>query len=140
MKVAISCRGSDLEAAISPIFGRCETFLLVDTETMQVSALPNPACGAPGGAGVQAAQFVLQHGAEAVISGNVGPNALQVFDAAGVPVYSMDDGTARQAVEALKAGALQALSGPTVSKDYGKGGSGMRRGGRGLGRGMGWRS
>jgi predicted Fe-Mo cluster-binding NifX family protein len=136
MKVVVSSAGSDLDAAVSPIFGRSTSFVLVDTETMEASALPNPAIGASGGAGVQAAQFVLRHGAEAVISGNFGPNAAGALSASGIVLYAVEDGTVREAVEALKAGTLQPVGGSTVNKDYGKGGSQMG-GGRGAGRGLG---
>ena len=90
MKVAISSSDKHLEAPVSPVFGRCADFLLVDSETMQFTALPNPAVGASGGAGIQAAQYIVQQGAEAVASGNVGPNAMQVLLAAGIAVYSRE--------------------------------------------------
>jgi predicted Fe-Mo cluster-binding NifX family protein len=149
MKTVISTNGSDLDAPVSLIFGRCNSFLFLDTETMEASLVPNPAIGASGGAGIQAAQYVLQQGAQAVISGNLGPNAAEVFDAAGIPVYSVVGGTVREAVEALKAGTLSPLGAPTVAKDFGKTdadagseagrnmgrGRGMGRGGSGMGRG-----
>ena len=51
MKIAVTANGADLDAPISPIFGRCPTYLFVDTETMQFEAVQNPAVSAPGGAG-----------------------------------------------------------------------------------------
>jgi predicted Fe-Mo cluster-binding NifX family protein len=114
MKIAVSANGVDLEAPASPIFGRAPNFLVVDTETMDFDTLGNPALGAAGGAGVQASQFVVEHGAEAVVSGNVGPNAFDVLQAAGVPVYLFDGGTVRQAVEAFDAGKLQSIGGATA--------------------------
>jgi predicted Fe-Mo cluster-binding NifX family protein len=100
MKVAVTANGVDLDAPISPVFGRCSTYILVDTETMQFKALDNPALSAPGGAGVQAAQFVIEHGAQAVLTGNVGPNAFGVFRAADVPVFLLGNGTVHSALEA----------------------------------------
>jgi predicted Fe-Mo cluster-binding NifX family protein len=79
--------------------------------------------GAAGGAGIQAAQFVVERGAKAVISGNVGPNAFGVLQAAGVPVYTFGGGTVRQAVEAYKAGKLSSAGGATAQAH-----AGMRRG------------
>ncbi|NLS79672.1 MAG: dinitrogenase iron-molybdenum cofactor biosynthesis protein, partial [Chloroflexi bacterium] len=81
MKIAISADGPNLEAQASPIFGRTASFILVDTDTLAWEALDNAAIGAAGGAGIQSAQFVIQRGAQAVVSGSVGPNAFQLFRA-----------------------------------------------------------
>jgi len=110
MRIVVSSTGSDLEAQVSPVFGRCPVYLFVDTETMQYEAVPNPGASMAGGAGIQAAQFVIGRGAQAVLSGNVGPNAFQVFQTAGVPLYNVSGGTGRQAVEAFCAGQLPAIS------------------------------
>jgi predicted Fe-Mo cluster-binding NifX family protein len=131
MKVVVTANGRDLDAPVSPIFGRCPAYILVDTETMQFEAIDNPALSAGGGAGIQAAQFVIERGAQAVLTGNVGPNAFGVFQAASVPVCLIEGGTVREAIEAYKAGKLQPLVGANVLAH-----SGMR-GGMGRGRGMG---
>jgi len=130
MKVVVSATGSNLDAAVSPVFGRCPYYVFVDTDTMQHEAVPNPAMTASGGAGIQAAQFVVERGAQAVLTGNVGPNAFNVLQAAGVPAYTATAGTVREAVEAYKAGQLPAMAGPNSDPFAGMGGQG-RRGGRG---------
>jgi predicted Fe-Mo cluster-binding NifX family protein len=133
MKVVVSSQGENLDAAASPVFGRCQTFVFVDTETMEFEALPNPAMNQGGGAGIQAAQFVVNQGAQAVLTGNLGPNAFDVFQAASVPGYLIPDGTIRQAVEAYKMGQLQAMGGANVGAHAGMRGRGGRMGG-GMGR------
>jgi predicted Fe-Mo cluster-binding NifX family protein len=130
MKIAVTAHGHDLDAPTSPVFGRCPTYILVDTETMQYEAVANPALSASGGAGIQAAQYVAGLGAGAILTGNVGPNAYGVLSAAGVAAYLYDDGTVRQAVEAYKAGKLQALSAPSGPAHAGMGRGGGRRRGR----------
>lgn len=129
MRVAVSANGEGLDAPASPVFGRCPYYVLVDTETWAARTISNPAVAAGGGAGIQAAQYVVQEGAQAVITGNVGPNAFQVFQAAGVPVYLSPGGTVRQAVEAFKRGTLPPLGQATAPAHAGVG--------RGMGRGMG---
>jgi len=139
MKLVISAQGDSLDAAASPVFGRCPTFLFVDTETLEFEALPNPAMSQGGGAGIQAAQFVVNHGAGAVLTGNLGPNAFDVLQAAGVPGYLVQEGTVRQVVGAYKAGQLQPMGGANVAAHAGMGGGGRGMGmgrGRGMGRGM----
>jgi predicted Fe-Mo cluster-binding NifX family protein len=129
MKLVISSQGDTLDAAASPVFGRCPTFLFVDTETLEFESVPNPAMSQGGGAGIQAAQFVVNRGAGAVLTGNLGPNAFDVLQAAGVPGYLVPEGTVRQAVEAYKAGRLQSMGGASVQEHAGTGGGrGMRRG------------
>lgn len=131
MKIVVTANGANLDAPASPVFGRCSTYIFVDTETMEFEAVPNPAMSAPGGAGIQAAQFVIERDAPAVLTGNVGPNAYNVFQAAGVPTYLLTGGTVREAVEAYKAGRLPSAADASVQAHAGMG---M---GRGMGRGMG---
>ena len=142
MKIAVTSNGADLDAPASPVFGRCPTYVFVDTETMEFEAVENPAINAPGGAGIQAAQFVIERGAQAVVTGNMGPNAFNVFQSAGVPIYLFGGGTVREAVEAYKAGELQSVADANVQAGMGMGrGMSMGRGmGRGMGTGMGRRA
>jgi len=126
MKVVITSNGAGLDAATSPVFGRCPTYNFVDVDTMECESVENPALGASGGAGIQAAQFVLEQGAQAVVTGNMGPNAYGVLQASGKEVYLFGGGTVRQAVEAFKAGQLQAMMGASVPAHSGMG-RGMRR-------------
>jgi predicted Fe-Mo cluster-binding NifX family protein len=103
---------------------------------MAFEAVPNASMNAPSGAGIGAAQAVAQRGVEAVLTGNLGPNATTVLSQAGIVMYTGATGSVRQAVEALKSGELSQA--PSV----GAGGIGYARGrggGRGMGRGMGMR-
>jgi predicted Fe-Mo cluster-binding NifX family protein len=126
MKIAVTSTGSDLNSPISPIFGRCPMFIFIDDESDEVEAIRNPAVDAHGGAGIQAAQFVVDRGAKAVITGRVGPNAMDVLKAADIPIYLFQGDTPRQALEAFKAGKLE-----EQTESHG------RRGGRGSGRSRG---
>ena len=47
MKIAVTANGNDLDAPVSPVFGRCPAYILVDTETMQYEAVTNPAVSVP---------------------------------------------------------------------------------------------
>jgi len=126
MNIIITANGAGLDAPSSPIFGRCPVFVFVDTDTMAVESVNNPAAAAGGGAGIQAAQLIVEHGAQAVISGNVGPNAFNVLQAANLPVYTFNGGTVRQAVEAYKEGQLNAINKATSGPHH-AGGAGHHR-------------
>ncbi len=122
MRIVVSSQGDHLDAPVSLVFGRCPVYLFVDTETMEWEAVPNPALSQSGGAGIQAAQFVVNRRAQAVLTGNLGPNAFEVLRAAGIPGYLVSEGTVRQAVEAFRAGRLQQLGGASVGDHAGIGG------------------
>ncbi len=121
MKVCISSTGRDVGALVDPRFGRCQMFLFVDTETMQCEAVENPAMTAGGGAGTQAAQLAVDKGVLAVITGNIGPKAFSVLDAAGIKMYVGVSGTVQRAVEQFKNGDLPATGTPSVARHSGMG-------------------
>jgi len=87
MRVAISTDGADLNADVDPRFGRARNFILVETATMKHQVIENTqSLQLSQGAGIQAAQNVLQHYPEAILTGNCGPKAFQVLQAAKVKV------------------------------------------------------
>lgn len=110
MHIVIPANGADLDAPTSPIFGRSPFFIFVDPETLEFEALSNPAIDASGGAGVQAAQTVLQRGVQAVIAPKLGPNAFRVIQAAGIPAYTLQGATVREAVAAFNDGKLTSIA------------------------------
>jgi len=148
MKICVTATAGDLNVQVDPRFGRCQYFVFVDSDTMTFEAMPNEAIAAPGGAGIQAAQTVVNKGANMLISGNIGPNAFQVLSTAGVKVATGVNGTVKEAVEMYKNGGLSETGTSTVAAHAGMdagigagGGMGMGGGrgggrGRGMGRGM----
>ncbi len=146
MKIAVSATGSGLKADVEPRFGRAKYFLIIDMQSERVLKVIDNSEGmnAPHGAGINAASLVAEAGAEAVLTGRVGPKAFAVFDAAGIKVYSGVSGTVKDALEKFKKGDLDFDKGPTsdghagFGAGFGRGrggGGGMGRGRRGLGRG-----
>jgi len=135
LKICVSAVAGNLDAQVDPMFGRCPYFVIVDTETMNFEAVPNVSQGALSGAGIQAAQSIVNRGVQMVLTGNMGPNAFQAFSSAGINVVTGVFGTVRDAVEKFKSGELKATAAPI---GFGSGGFGMGMG-RGGGRGMGFR-
>jgi predicted Fe-Mo cluster-binding NifX family protein len=88
VKLAITSSGPTLDSQVDPRFGRAQYLLIVNTETLDLEAIENPNVTAGGGAGVQAAQMVVSRGAEAVLTGNCGPNAYRTLSAADIEVYA----------------------------------------------------
>jgi len=101
MKIAVAATGGSLDAAVSEQFGRCRYFLIVDSDTMRFEAFSNPAAGMAGGAGPAAAREIANRQAEVLLAGQIGPNAQQALQAAGIR-YSQATGKVRDAIAALK--------------------------------------
>lgn len=133
MKIAVSSTGTDLDARVDPRFGRAQHLIVVDTDSLAFEAVANPNVTAGGGAGIQTAQIIASKGAEAVLTGNCGPNAYRTLAAAGIPVYAGVSGSVREAIDAFKAGTLAPLSEPSVLGHFGMGGGGGSQGGQGGG-------
>ena len=111
MKVAVTSQGQDMTSAVDPRFGRAKFFVLVDSETGQSSAHDNAQnVNAAQGAGIQAARNVIELGAEAVVTGNVGPKAFSALSAGGVKVYLGASGSVSEAIEQLGAERLECVS------------------------------
>ncbi len=133
MKACVSAGASGLDAPLDPRFGRCPFFVIVDMDSMSETSVANTNAGESSGVGIQAAQTISRLGATALITGNIGPNALQTLTAANIEVYQQQGGTVREAVDKFKRGELAKISTPTRPAHGGMG----KGGGQGLGQGMG---
>jgi len=127
MKIAVSANENSLDSQIDPRFGRCQYFLIVDPETMELEAVSNKGASASGGAGIQAAQTVANKGVSVLITGDIGPNAFQTLSSAGIKVFTGASGTIKEALEQYKSGSLRQASGATAEihagiKGRGRGG------------------
>jgi len=100
--ICVSAKGVGLDSELDPHFGRAPYFLFFDPSTGELEAVENAQAGAAHGAGIQAAQFVVGKQAAAVLTGQVGPNAARVLEAAGVRVIGADGCTVREALASLK--------------------------------------
>jgi predicted Fe-Mo cluster-binding NifX family protein len=114
MKIIITTASPSIESEVDSRFGRGAYLLAVDPNTLEWQAHPNLGVGAPGGAGIQAAQFVTQQKADAVISGDFGPHAFDALNAANVPMYLFGTSrTARDVIARFNAGQLQRIGAAT---------------------------
>jgi predicted Fe-Mo cluster-binding NifX family protein len=108
MRVAVSADDSNgLDSVVSPHFGRCPYYVLVDLEgqqVTQVSTVANPYHDhhqrgqVPG--------FVRSHGADVMLTGGMGRRALGLFEQYGVEAVTGACGTVRRALESYLGGQL----------------------------------
>ncbi len=115
MKVAITSKGQTIDSEVDLRFGRAEWFILADTESGDHTAIENKQnAQAVQGAGIQAGMIIAENKAEVVITGNVGPKAFKVLQAAGIKVYLCDSILVSEAVDCFKKGTLKLVSNANV--------------------------
>lgn len=119
MKIAVSAKGEDLNADVDQRFGRCKYFLIVDSKNMDFNAVSNESIMASGGAGIKAAETVVNSGAEALITGNIGPNAYRTLSAGGVKIFTGAKGSVSDAIKSYKNGELEESDSSNVRSHYG---------------------
>ena len=108
MKIAVTSQGQELSSEIDPRFGRAKWLVVVDTETGKSEIHDNTVnLNAAQGAGIQTGQNIANLDVDAVITGNVGPNAYRTLSAAKVKVFLADEQTVQQAIDSFKSGKLK---------------------------------
>lgn len=111
MKVAVTSQGKELSSEIDPRFGRAKRLLVVDTQTELSQAYDNVVnLNIVQGAGIQTGQNVVNLGVEAVITGNIGPNAFKTLNAVNIKVFLANSQTVQEAVDLFKAGKLEEVN------------------------------
>jgi predicted Fe-Mo cluster-binding NifX family protein len=120
MRVAVSSSVGGADELVNQFFGRCEKFTIATVENDKISyekVIDNPGNQAGGGAGIKAAQVLIDAGVDAVITGDCGPKAVSALKTAGITAYHAT-GRIQDALEAFAFGKLS-----TVEP---QGGSGFR--------------
>jgi len=108
MKIAITSQGKELSNEMDLRFGRAKFLLVVDTETDGFEVHDNSMnLNAAQGAGIQTGQNIANLDVEAVITGNVGPNAFKTLNAANVKIFLAEKQTIAEAIDLFKTGKLK---------------------------------
>lgn len=107
MKTAIPMDENKVDVCVS--FARAPYFMIVD-ENGESEIKVNPAADAQGGAGVKAAQFVVDCGADSIITVRCGENAAEVIKEADIKIYKSSAVNAMENVNMLKEGKLEELT------------------------------
>lgn len=110
MKIAVPAEGNTIESSVSPSFGRTYYFIVADSDTLEFEVIDNQAASSQGGAGIKAAQAVVDAGANVVVTFHCGQNAADVLKAADVKILKAVPGTVSEMVQKFKAGELAELT------------------------------
>ncbi len=135
MRVAVSSSGEEPEAPVDPRFGRCAFYIIMNLPDRTSQVIANQAAMAMHGAGIAAAQMISQQGVQAVITGNVGPNAFQVLASSGIQVFRTSPTTVEEALNMFERKELPLIGEPSgpghMGTDGGMGGMAYSKGVRG---------
>lgn len=119
MKICITSQGDSLDSTVDPRFGRCQYFIIADTESDDFESFKNPNIDSMGGAGIQSGQLAAEKQVKVLLTGNVGPNAFQTLQAAGLDVIIGVSGTIKEVIERYKRGEFKLTQGPSVDSHFG---------------------
>ncbi|MCF8036116.1 MAG: NifB/NifX family molybdenum-iron cluster-binding protein [Desulfobacteraceae bacterium] len=155
MKIAVSATGQTLYNALDPGFGRCAGFVVYDANTGTTAFLDNSQQqNEAQGAGIQTARMISGAGVDVLISGRIGPKALQALSQSRIRLFSSSADTVQAAIDAFQRNELTPIStaagqpgagrgvgggGGARGRGPGQGGQGLGGGARGKGPGQGGR-
>ncbi len=123
MRIAISAENDlGLDSVVSPHFGRCPYFVLVDVagrEVQQVQAVSNPYYEQhqPG----QVPAFIHSHQVDVMLTGGMGGRAISFFQQYGIQPVTGAYGTVRHSLEQYLGGGLQGAAPCHESVEHGHG-------------------
>ena len=107
MKIAIPI--DETKTSVCPSFGRALYFMIADTDTGERTIISNSAAESSGGAGIKAAQAIIDQNVKVLLTPRCGQNAAEVFVSAGIPIYQTATDSVDDAIKAFQKGELTAL-------------------------------
>ncbi len=110
MKIAVPVDEQSLQAPVCLSFGRAPYYLLYDSDKGEAVFMANSAAASSGGAGIKAAQTLVDAQIGALLTPRCGENAAAVLVAAGVKLYKSQAGAAQANLDAWQAGELPRLA------------------------------
>lgn len=109
MKLAIPVDEKNQETSVCVSFGRTPYFLVYDTETKESVFLDNSAAASSGGAGIKAAQMIVDKKVNALLTPRCGENAADVLKAADIKIFKTTNASAMENIDAFSAEKLSLL-------------------------------
>jgi predicted Fe-Mo cluster-binding NifX family protein len=112
MRIAFTVLDKD-EMIMDESFGRAKLFLVYDTEKDKWEQYENTQnIKASQGAGLQAAQTIINANADVLISKNIGPKAFNLLGSQNVKTYSTDEKNVKLALNLFLDGKLKEMVNP----------------------------
>lgn len=109
MKIAMPVENNSIEASVCPSFGRTPYFLVYDLDTNRSSFIDNSAAASSGGAGIKAAQLIVDSKVDALLTPRCGQNAADVLNEASVSIYKITSMSIKENIDNFVDGKLDLL-------------------------------
>lgn len=109
MNIAVSSFKENKDALLDKRFGRCNYFQIYDEAKNQINVVKNEGQISGSGAGVAAAQQIIDEKIDVVITGNLGPNAFKILQKANIKAYKCGELCVEEALNMLKEGKLEQI-------------------------------
>lgn len=109
MIIAIPTDDRDRESGICPSFGRAPYFFIFDTDTEEKTFKDNSAVASQGGAGIKAAQTLVDEHIDALLTPRCGENAAEVLHGANIKIYKSIGNSINENIESFKGNKLALL-------------------------------
>ncbi len=110
MKIIMPVDDKSMSSTVAAHFGRADYFLIYDTETKESQFISNPAATSQGGAGIKAAQTVLDTGADALITPRLGNNAGEVLQDGKISMFQAEGTSIEENLNLCSAGKLAPIT------------------------------
>lgn len=110
MKIAFSATEKNIDNLLDMRFGRCKVFQIYDSESKEFRVVDNKGQSASGGAGIAAAQQLLDEKVDVVVTGNIGPNAFEIIEKAKIKIYKCGNVDIKSALEKFDKGELEEIT------------------------------
>lgn len=109
MKIAVPADEKNLASDVSMSFGRAAYYLIYDTDAQTGTFIDNIAAASAGGAGIKAAQLIVDSHANVLLTPRCGLNAAEVLKAAEIELYKTEAASIQKNIDAFIAGQLSIL-------------------------------
>lgn len=109
MKIAIPADDRNMEGNVSSSFGRAPYYLIYDTDSQSGEFIENSAARAQGGAGIKAAQEVVDARVQILVTPRLGEHAARVLEGARIRSYQCIPGSLIENINAFTESRLEFL-------------------------------
>lgn len=90
MKIGIPVEKKDESTQVAKSFGRSSDFFIYNTKTKDSMFIENQAKNSRGGAGITAAQTIVDNDIEILLTPQCGENAAEVLEKADIKIYKTE--------------------------------------------------
>lgn len=116
MKLCVSAEEPDIHAMVAEEFGHAPFFVIYDTDTGKWEAFPNDAPEAGVGAGIVAAETVIKHGPQVVLTGYIGTHGEKKLRSANIRIVQDEEGTVLSAIDKYVKKHPECKTAPTAAR------------------------